>query len=132
MKMKKRLWQKEKMKTSGVLKLFAPIFKQSIHAEMKLTWYRHIDKALRGETVRADARHWRKMLSKFRKDLVGVSTPETKQLLDWLVGFARRVQQERITVEDKEKWLPQFKDYMLCCEKNGIDNYIVQNKLLEA
>jgi len=131
-------WGVEKRKAATFLKLTdkMPFSKQIIqevmYQTMKRQWYRHIDKALAGKATPSDAKHWRRMTKKFKKNIVGSSTEETTELLDWLGVFSARINVSKVTKEDVEKWLPHFKEYMKSCEESAIDNYIMANKMLEA
>jgi hypothetical protein len=125
-------WKNEKQKAAVFLKLAEKMGgKQITHQHMKREWYRHIEKALRGETRSNDAKHWKKMKRTFKKQVVGVPSQETAELLEWLEGFEKRVENNQIGSEDMEKWLPQFESYMRSCEENAMDNYIIKNKMME-
>jgi len=130
--MGRQAWVKEKRKAAVALKLLEKMGgKQMVRQAMKSDWYKHIDKALRGETRASDFKHWKKMRKKFKKNIVGEPNQETLTLLDWLKGFENRVKNNCINKEDK-KWLRRFRSYMESCEKNAIDNYIIANKMVEA
>lgn len=128
----KGAWKQEKQKAAVFLKIFGenPIGRQAIHQAMKMDWYRHIDKALEGKTIPNDSKQWKKMAKRFKKQIVGVPTQETEELLAWMQKFAERVKKQTILEEDVKKWLPQFRSYMQDCESNATDNYIIKNKLM--
>ena len=131
--MSKSAWVKEKRKAAVFTKLFAenPLGRQLIHRDMKHGWYRHIDKAIEGKTVFSDEKHWKAMLKRFKKQMIGVPSEETTALIHWLEGFIGRVKREAITEEDRAHWLPEFRLYLEDCEQNSADLYIMKNKLVE-
>ena len=124
---------KEKKKAAVFLKIAEKMGgKAIVHHRMKLEWYSHIDKALKGETTKQDVKYWKKMRRKFKKNIVGEPSQETQSLLKWLKEFEEIVKHDRlIRPEDYEKWLPKFKEYMESCERQAMDLYIVKNKMME-
>lgn len=129
----KRKWQDEKKKAAVFSKMFMdnPIGRQVVHQNMKLSWYNHIDKALEGKLEQSDAKHWKRMVKQFRKEIVGIPSGETLQLLEWLEGFAERIKRQKSEKNDFKVMLPLFRSYMEDCEANASDNYILKNKLWE-
>ncbi len=126
-------WLREKQKAAAFIKLSEGLGGKMIVSQvMKRNWYRHIDKALAGNTTARDFKHWKKMVKMFKRELVGTPTRETSSLLEWLEGFKERVKVEKITKSDLAKWLPHFKEYMLSCEGNYANNYIIKNELMEG
>ena len=125
-------WKKEKLKAAGVLTAFDPVVRQATGVVMKRMWYRHIDKAMGMKTTARDAKHWKKMAKTFKREIAGVPSQETKNLLVWLEEMSSKVSREALTKEDYSKWLPQFKDYMLSCERGATQNYILKNDLVEG
>lgn len=131
--MSKRAWIKEKRKAAVFTKLFTenPLGRQLVHRDMKHNWYRHIDKAIEGKAEFSDAKQWKRMLKTFKKQMVGIPTEETRQLMHWLEGFIERVKREAVNEEDVARWLPQFRAYMEDCEHSAADLYIMKQKLVE-
>lgn len=129
----KRAWIQQKRKAAVFTKLFAenPLGRQIVHRDMKLKWYRHIDKALEGKAEFSDEKHWKTMLKSFKKQMVGVPSEETTALIHWLEGFIGRVKREALTEQDTAYWLPEFRSYMEDCEQSAADLYIMKNKLVE-
>lgn len=132
MKWFRKAWRREKEKAAIFIKLAEKMGgKPILHQTMKLDWYMPIDKILQGRSKPKDGKKWKKLHKKFRREIVGVPSKETNELLSWLAEFHRRVEREEITKKDLKKWLPQIKSYMEACEENAFDNYIVKNKYLE-
>jgi hypothetical protein len=129
----KKTWGKEKKKAAVFLKISEKMGgKMLVRQTMKLEWYRHIDKALRGEITYRDAKHWKKMRRKFKKNIVGEPSQETLNLLKWLKEFEEVIKRGGdVRQGDYEKWLPRFKEYMQSCEENAMDLYIAKNDLME-
>jgi len=125
-------WKKEKFKAASVLYGFDPVVRQATKVMMKRMWYRHIDKALEKKTTSGDARHWKKMAKTFKHEIAGTPTQDTSALLNWLEAMPSKVKRGAITKEDYSEWLPRFKVYMMDCEKNATQNYILKNKLTEG
>ena len=126
-------WTEQKQKAAAFLKLSEQLGgKHIIHQTMKRNWYRHIDKAIAGKSTTYDERHWKKMFKEFSREIVGVPSTETTELLDWLRGMPIRVRDQEIGVDDLRNMLPRFRKYMESCEANALDNYIIKNKLMEA
>jgi len=129
----KGTWEREKKKASGVIYALGknPFGKQMIRQEMNRQWYRHIDKALLGNSTKRDEKHWKRMLRTLKKEVVGEPSHDTLDIIEWITGFQKRVKQEAITKDDLEVWLPHFREYMELQERDATENFIIKEKLVE-
>lgn len=95
-------------------------------------WYGAIDSAIAEDVSEKELKFWNKTMAKtMKKSVVGMPNDETLFLQGWLEGFLVRLNEHKMTEEDKSILKDRLKPYIQDCEKNQLSLLIQDMGLMK-